>query len=156
MRNDSRSGQMRSVAQRVSIADSYDMKVITNGRSNRRINAKVSGPPRHQDSTRSHSRKCFCEVRFNVRIIQSFLDYQIVVSMVQFGEEFPLRLASLKKIACFTAMPNPNNLTTFFPDHKRKRIDAIDHLRQIVLGCALQQPDLHVNYDECIHDTIPD
>jgi len=119
---------MRSVAQRVSIADSYDMKVMTNGRSNRRINAKVSGPPHHQDSTRSHSRKCFCEVRFNVRIIQSFLDYQIVVSMVQFGEEFPLRLASLKTIARFTAMPNPNNVTA-----------------------SVQKPDLLVNYDECIH-----
>lgn len=69
MSNDSRSGQMRSVAQRVSIADCYDMKVMTNGRSNRRINAKVSGPPRHQDTTRLHSRKCICEVRLNVRII---------------------------------------------------------------------------------------
>jgi hypothetical protein len=109
---------MRSVAQRVCIADRYDMKVMTNGRSDRRINTKVSGPTRHQDSTRSHSRQCTCEVRSNVRIIQSFLDYQIVVSMVQFGEEFPLRLASLKTIARFAAMLNPNNLATFFPDHK--------------------------------------
>src|SRR5262249_38289497 len=117
MRNDSRSGQMRSVAQRVSIADSYDMKVMTNGRPNRRINAKVSGPPRHQDSPRSHSRNRIFALRFNVRIINIFLNFHIVVSMVLFVEQLPLRIALLKKIACFTQMPKPNNLTTSVPDH---------------------------------------
>ena len=65
-------------------------------------------------------------VRTNVRIIQSFLDYQIV-SMVQF-DEILLHLASPKTIARFTAMPNPNNVTA-----------------------SVQKPDLLVNYDECIH-----
>ena len=69
----------------------------------------------------------------------------------QFWKEFPTRSASFEAVVDLAAMPDPDDFASALSYHTRQRIDAIDDARQVVLGCAIQEPHLHVDDDQCVH-----
>jgi hypothetical protein len=51
-------------------------------------------------------------------------------------------------------MPNPNDLAGLLPHHGRQQIDALNYALKIMLWWAIQQTDLHINDNDCIHGTF--
>jgi hypothetical protein len=61
----------------------------------------------------------------------------------------------LKAVSGFAAVSNPDNLAGLLPYHGCQQIDALNHPLQIVLGWTIEQANLHIHYNNCIHGLFP-
>jgi hypothetical protein len=63
----------------------------------------------------------------------------------------PLEIAS-----GFTAVPDPDDLAGLPAHHRDQQIDASNYPLQIVLGRTIEQADLHIHNNKCIHGLFSD
>ena len=83
----------------MSVRDGYYVMVTGNRGSNCSVDAEVGCPACHQDATGLRSSQYICEWGPNVRIVQSFFDYEILWVENQFREKVPSPRISLKTVA---------------------------------------------------------
>jgi hypothetical protein len=73
----------------------------------------------------------------------------------KFRQKQPPFRIPLKAISRFAAVSNPNDLAGLRTHHGSQQIDALNHALKIVLRWAIQQADLHINHNDCIHGLLP-
>jgi len=116
---------------------------------------RVSCPTCDEHPVRRNPFQGFLQRGSNKRIVQRLVDHNIVGVTAQFRQKRPPFRMPLKAVSRFAAVSNPDDLAGLLTHHGCQQIDTLNHPLQIVLRFIIEQADLHIHHNNCIHGLFP-